>query len=506
MEQGVRIGRVAVDTAVQLDDIAVSLLASSPDAIVAIDATGRIVLANPSVEVLFGYEPDELVGSPLEVLLPGPLREMHVSHRERYAQHPNTRPMGAGLRLVGRRKDGQEIPIDVGLAPLAGDQGPLFAAFIRDATEQRRAERRLQAINDVSQDLLAGRPVSELLPIAARYARELAGALRAWVVMPGGEPGSVRVVAGDGPGADALVAGEYGGETFLGRSLAGGETVIDDYSSRDGDGPGHDVGIAVGPMLGVVMADAGRRFGSLVVARERDSAAFAPVEIAVVEAFAASSAVAFALADARSQLDRLAMVEERDRIARDLHDTVIQRLFATGMSLQGLVRLTTEPATGRLGQAVEELDETIREIRSAIFELQQPIGAPSVFRQRVQSLVKEAGDRLGSPVRLRIEGPLDSALDDVTANHLLAVLQEALSNVVRHAHAASAEVLIEVKGSEVCLVVADDGVGPPVGSGAGQGLPNMAARAEALGGGFSIDSRAGGGTRVEWRAGVHPPD
>jgi PAS domain S-box-containing protein len=478
-----------------------ALLAASPDGVVVIDRTGSVVLTNPAVDDLFGYGPGELVGQPVEVLLPAAIRAGHVAQREAYALHPRTRPMGAGLQLVGRRRDGTEIAVDVSLAPVPSPNGALYGAFVRDATEQRRAQARLNAVNDISQALLAGETSTALWTMTARHARRLGGATWTSVVVESDEPGMFVVAAGDGDGIEALIGRGYPGRgTFAEPVLAGTSRVV--VADLEGDPRATEMGraIGVGPAAAVAVAETKRQFGTLLVGRRRGDPVFAAADIAAIEAFAASAAVALALGEARADLERLSIVEEHDRIARDLHDTVIQRLFATGMGLAAVQGLIDEPVAGRIGQAVEDLDDTIREIRSTIFDLQQSAGASGGLRRQVRALVADASAHLGFTPRLAFDGPVDTMVPEEVIVQLLPVVREALSNVVRHAQAGAVDVVVSLVGGDLVLTVGDDGIGPAGGRRSGNGLRNMASRADQLDGRFTMEPRDPRGTVVEWRA------
>lgn len=226
--------------------------------------------------------------------------------------------------------------------------------------------------------------------------------------------------------------------------------------------------------------------------------------------FASQAALALMMADAQRDRERLAVYEDRDRIARDLHDLVIQRLFATGMMLESAQRRSIVPAVREgVGKAVDELDVTIQEIRTAIFALQQgPAEAPSGLRTRVLREINMAAVPLGFKPAHRFLGAIDSTVGDLTGKNLIAALREALSNAFRHAEATRIEVVVDAgvtlpDGSAgVRLEVADDGIGIPAG-GRRSGLRNLARRAESLGGaswcgpGVGEDGR---GTTVVWEA------
>ena len=206
---------------------------------------------------------------------------------------------------------------------------------------------------------------------------------------------------------------------------------------------------------------------------------FSDVDEELVVGLAGAAGVAIENARLLARVHELALVEDRERIARDLHDTVIQRLFATGMSLQSTVRLVSPDRTAadRIEQAVDDLDLTIKEIRTAIFGLERAHTSADGLRRRILGLVHESVGALGFEPRVRFDGPVDTAVSERMAEELVATLRESLSNVARHAHASRVDVEV-VAGAEVSLRVADDGVGPPSeNSPMGHGIGNMAARA-----------------------------
>ncbi|WP_084772948.1 histidine kinase [Nonomuraea candida] len=226
----------------------------------------------------------------------------------------------------------------------------------------------------------------------------------------------------------------------------------------------------------------------------------------MLQAFAGQAALALELAEARRDAERLGLLEDRDRIAKDLHDVVIQRLFATAMTLMSTVRLVDHPqASKRLQHAIDELDETIRQIRSSIFALQGPHDdvAPSP-RGQIVSLVEGTGSHLGFMPGLRVEGQIDTLVPEPVVEHLLAVLREALSNVVRHSRAGRADVSVEVAGGRLALVVTDDGVGVRE-AGRRSGLRNIEERAQRLGGAARVETPESGGTRLCWEVPLQVP-
>jgi signal transduction histidine kinase len=212
--------------------------------------------------------------------------------------------------------------------------------------------------------------------------------------------------------------------------------------------------------------------------------------------FAEQATLALQLAQAQEDRGRLAVFEDRDRIGRDLHDLVIQRLFAIGLALDNASRITDLPdlAAKRIAGAVDDIDATIKDIRRSIFELSTPTAAD--LRAELGASIAVITPALGFTPRLRTEGPVDTVVSAELRPHLLAVVRETLSNVARHAHASSAQVLLQV-GTDVVLTVSDDGRGITTGS-RESGLRNMRERAESFGGTFQVQPGPDGGTVAVW--------
>jgi signal transduction histidine kinase len=334
-------------------------------------------------------------------------------------------------------------------------------------TAQQR-ERWLSAVVQVPSALLSGLPVEEALPLVANGARSVAGADVVAVALADGAP----VVAGAGP---AELVERVREAASAGTARAAEQRFLVATLS-----------VAGHASLGVVVA-----------ARAAGRPVFDHAVAGLLEGFAGQAAVALQLAASHADRGRLALLEDRDRIARDLHDLVIQRLFATGLSLQGLeARLSDDTSRERVGRAVDDLDETVREIRRAIFSLRSDVGAGSL-RTVLHEAVAAAEAQLGYRPRLRIEGPVDSAVAAELVADVRAVVVEGLSNAARHAAARTVTVLVRATGSELYVEVADDGRGMP-DDGRRSGLANLAQRAEQHGGRLVVESDPGEGVRLEW--------
>ena len=218
--------------------------------------------------------------------------------------------------------------------------------------------------------------------------------------------------------------------------------------------------------------------------------------------FAEQAALALELARAQTDRARLAVYEDRDRIARDLHDVVVQRLFAVGLSLRTMSRRTLpeDEQLRRIDQAVDDLDATVKELRRSIFQLHRRPGEGDL-RADLEGIVAAARTPLGFMPEFSVEGPVES-VPDLVVPHLLAVLREALSNAARHAGATAVDVRLTV-GDEIVLTVVDDGRGLD-GAGRRGGLVNMERRADSLGGACVIATVPSGGTSVNWRVPATP--
>ena len=255
--------------------------------------------------------------------------------------------------------------------------------------------------------------------------------------------------------------------------------------------------------IGAPIRVRGDVFGNLYLTEKHSGGEFTADDEAAVVALAAVAGSAIANAKLSLRSRELTVVRERDRIARDLHDTVIQNLYATGLGLQAAQRSGADPddVQARIARAVESIDATVKEIRSTIFALQDLPSAERGTRARLLAVAEEMASLLGFPPRMRLDGPIDTAVGSDLVEHLVPVLRESLTNVAKHARASSVVVRIEVVAGAVEVEVVDDGVGLPETLRVnGMGIGNIRERAELLGGEASVASVAAGGVRVLWRA------
>ncbi len=259
----------------------------------------------------------------------------------------------------------------------------------------------------------------------------------------------------------------------------------------------------MGSFLGVPVFVGGEVYGNLYLTDKKGAAEFTEVDADLVLSLAVAAGVAIENARLHATVRELDVLRDRERIARDLHDTVIQRLFATGLALQGAARLAERPeVVARIQQAVDELDVTVREVRSSIFELHTAEVASRGLRRQLLAIGDEMAEALGYAPSFRFEGPVDSAVTDEVIPHVLSVVREGLANIARHAGSPTAEVLVRVATDHLVVLVEDRGHGPGAPRDGGRGLANLGSRAEELGGEMRLEPRVEGGSRLVWRVPV----
>lgn len=374
--------------------------------------------------------------------------------------------------------------------------------------EAQRQQNWLQAGAEITRSLLSGSDRTSVLRLIAQRGMEITGAVLADVTVP--VAGTDQLVVELALGADASarlgltipVNGTLSGAAFAGAAPETSADLRTDLRFPAGPRRFEGMGAAVAVPLGTAT---GEIHGVLLLARAAGEPAFTDEETGPLLGFADQAALAMELAARRSDADQLALLEDRDRIARDLHDLAIQRLFATGMTLQSAARFIEHPgASERVVRAIGDLDETIKIIRTTIFGLRaHEADNGQALRSRAAHAVGQAQHQLGFAPRLSMEGLLDTDVPQQVAEDVMAVLTEALSNAARHARATRVEVALQATAKEVVLTVSDDGVGLPT-EGHRSGLDNLARRAAGLGGSFEATAPAEGGTRLVWRAPLRP--
>ncbi|MGH3439650.1 MAG: GAF domain-containing protein [Sciscionella sp.] len=445
------------------------------------------------------------------------------------AHHPPMRSfLGVPIRVRGKvygnlylteKASGAEFTArdEEMVAALAAGAGMAIAnATLFDQTQRR--EFWLRASHDITTSLLEGTAPATALRLIAERARQVADAPVAAVALPD-EANSANlvfdVVDGVGMGAEKLTGLSVPiAETGSGRVFATGKASILQHYGAHVVSRSDDPTVRFPPRIAeldsavaVPLAVGGEILGVLVVARFRGDVAFSGAELQMAQMFAGQAALALEFGRAEEDRRRLAVFEDRDRIARDLHDLVIQRLFAIGLGLQGMSRLIVrKEVVDRVAGFVQDVDQTIRDVRRSIFSLQEAREGYAGLRAELLRAVQESTVALGFEPRIDFDGPLDSLVPDTVREDLLATLREALSNVSRHAVAeeVSVEVRVQRDGRALSLTVTDDGIGLPESPHRRSGLGNLDRRAKRWGGTLRLRRPAVGGTCLRWHVPLVP--
>jgi signal transduction histidine kinase len=402
----------------------------------------------------------------------------------------------------GGQFDEEDEAVVVALAAAAG----VAIENARLYEQARRSQQWLQASAEVTRRLLSGTDPGEVLDLVTQHVLEMSGADLAVLALP--ERGRGGLVIRHAAGQDAAKAQGLAlpGDSLSATVLVTGEPVtVAEFSQDDRVTPAARQRMSLGPAVLLPLGGAGNVRGVLTIGRHPGAMPLTQAAADMAASFAAQSGIVLALADARRDAEQLTMLQDRERIARDLHDLVIQRLYATGMSLQGVVPLIVRPeVSDRVSHAVDAMDETIKEIRSAIFALQAPPHpARAGTRERILDILSEMTEPLGFAPALSLVGDLSAGVPAGTAEQLLVALREALSNAARHAGASRVEVTVAA-GRNLVLVVRDNGAGMKDTT-RRSGLANLAERAALLGGTLDIGPAGETGTELRWQVPLPGP-
>jgi signal transduction histidine kinase len=358
-----------------------------------------------------------------------------------------------------------------------------------------RRERWLSAASEITTMLLGEVQRTGALQLVAERARQVAEAELTLVLLYDEDAETLTVEVADGDETAARLVGAVlpAAETAFAPVVAERRHLQVESLGKAAPWP---MPVPAGPAVLAPLTAEDTMHGILVVAHRSGREWHADDELPMVTTFAGQAALALERALAQEERETIIVLEDRERIARDLHDVVIQRLFATGLQLQTAARLAVKPeVTNRIAASVDDLDTTIRDIRTAIFELRTP--AAAALRSELRDTVHAAAEPLGFRPTLELFGPIDSTVPDPVRPDLLAVVQEALSNVVKHARASQVRVAVAAADSRLTVAVHDNGVGVD-GIQERGGLINLRQRADRHGGSFAVRPGDPAGTVVEW--------
>jgi two-component system, NarL family, sensor histidine kinase DevS len=426
------------------------------------------------------------------------------------ANHPPMRSfLGAPVRAMGKvfgniylaekrsapafsQEDEESVAIMATQAGVAVANATLYA-------EIHQRERWLDALRDITTDILAGSEGDSLIAGIAEHARVLAGADSATILTSSSTEG--QLVVASAVGSQAMqVRGQSvpAAKSISGEVMASGQPLVteDASSHRDAYQPIMRLG-RVGPAIFVPLRVRGRATGTLMVANLKGGRRFDQETVRLVQTFADQASVAIEYVRAQADVRRVGLMDERERIAKELHDGVIQSLFAVGMGLQATALITRSPEQAvRIESAVNELDGVIRDLRNYIFGLRPGILADRQLDQALRTLGEEIQARSGGKVIVEVDSALAAGLSG-RSHEIVQLTREALSNVVRHAGAKNSAVRLVRSGQNALLSIEDDGAGfdTRLDSG-GNGLRNMRERAALLAGKLRISSKSGRGTTI----------
>ncbi|OLT16120.1 histidine kinase [Pseudonocardia sp. CNS-139] len=444
---------------------------------------------------------------------PRPLRLADLSRHEASVGFPPNHPpmrsfLGVPVRVreavygnlyLTEKNGGGEFTADdvVVLEALAAAAG--IAVENADLFEQSRLRQLwLEAASEIRAELLSGATDEDALGLVAQRTLELTGSDATFIVLgPDDVDGHFVIRAQRGPTEPDLVGRVLDGGALLREVVAGRVAVLAPTTDALVSAFDADL-LEYGPTVVVPLQSQDRVIGVLVVLRRGDGHPFDATEVPLLTSFAEQATLALELGEKNRALRQLDVFSDRDRIARDLHDHVIQRLFATGLQLQGTLRRSNEPSVQRrIQDAVGELDETVRELRTAIFDLHAVGDGVQSLRRRLLDSAVDAAAGSGLTPSVRIAGAVDTLVPPVVGTHAVAVVREAVSNAVRHGRASGVRLTVEA-GEELLIEVVDDGVGIPPGV-ARSGLLNLEERAHECGGELQVRPEEPGGTRLSWR-------
>ncbi|MET8953350.1 sensor histidine kinase [Streptomyces sp. NPDC004393] len=449
---------------------------------------------------------------------PEPLRLANLAEHPASAGFPAGHPpmtsfLGAPIRVrdqvfgnlyLTNKKSGAEFETDdeAVLRTLAAAAGVAIdnARLYDDA---HRRQRWLAASNELTRSLLSGAEPAAVLESFTATVREMADADLVTLALPVGDRGELVIETASGAGAEKVRGLVLPAAALAAKVYTSGERITSDSVSADPRAEGGSASVVeLGPAFLVPLGTREHVRGVLQVANVPGGAHFADAVVDMVTGFGNQATLALDVADHRRDMEHMIVLNDRDRIARDLHDLVIQRLFAGALSLQStLGRVADRPEVSeRIERVVDDLDDTIKIVRSTVYALREHDQARrgSGLRAQLVAATERATGSLGFAPALRMSGLLDTAVSAGQAEQLLAVLGETLSNAARHANATTVDIGVEVTDTTLTLRVADNGRGIDPTADRRSGLANLRRRAEEMGGTFTLSSNRPSGTVVEW--------
>jgi PAS domain S-box-containing protein len=503
-------GERANETLLESHAHIISMVDAATDAIISVDEDQQIIIFNQGAERIFGYSVDEIAGQTLDMLLPERLRVVHHQHIKDFAESDVTaRLMGERQEILGRRKNGQEFPAEASISKLEVAGKQFFTVVLRDITNRKRAELereklidQLQALNKAAQAITSELSLEHVLRKIAEAAQDLIQARYAALGVHDGHGKLIRfITVGIEPQTYDKIGPLPIGRGLLGALLHQGQSLIINDMANHPEAVGFPVHHpAMRSLLGVPIFSKATLIGAFYLADKTDGSDFTEIDQKLIEMLAYHAAIAIENARLYKQTQRLAILEERDRFARDLHDGIIQSTYGVGLSLEN-VKAAIDPqnqeAAAMIDQALNSMAQMITELRNYIFDLRPQALKDKGLLVRLEGLVKELRINTILTIGATLDPEINAYLNDEQASHIFHIAHEALANVVRHAKARKASLSLTGDGDHVILKIEDDGVGfePPAQVSHGHhGLANIQERAALLAADLTIDSTPGQGT------------
>jgi PAS domain S-box-containing protein len=493
--------------------ILTAILDIANEAIISIDESQRIILFNKGAEKIFGYSADEALGQPLDILLPERFVTRHQQHIQQFTKAAvMTRLMGERREeIYGRTKSGQEFPAEASISKIEQDGTRIFTVILRDITSRRQIERErekliteLKALNEGARAITAELSVEQVLQTITHAAKAL---MKVRYVALGLHDGHGRMSRFITAGIDATDHAKIGplpsGRGLLGLILHRGQSlIVNDISSHlsaVGFPEHHPI---MHNLLGVPVFSKGNLVGALYLTDKEDGSDFTETDQQLVEMLALHAAIAIENARLYEQTERLAILEERERFARDLHDGIIQSIYAVGLALDQAkldISPTNQAALSQIDVSLKSMARVIQDIRNYIFDLRPHALKYRGLTARLEGLIKELRVNTLLPIHVEISDDIERYLTEAQASHVFHICHEALANTARHARASQIWLQVIHKEDLITVHIEDNGIGfeyaPEVNPGH-RGLTNIQSRALQLDANFNIDTAPRQGTRL----------